>query len=237
MYGKAGNVFYWNQLKVHFILQESSIQLELLPPFPCLFPFRLARFFKQAIVDHQPIHIGSHKTLIGILRRTDDRFSPHIKAGIDHKTASCLSLECVDQIPIPFIGLFMNGLNPGGKIHVGHGRNIRSQPIESVPDIRGVVRQSGFSVSISYRRHQKHVGRCGFDIKIFPGIFRKNRWRKRPETLPKFYFKVQPLLHFRISGVSQNTAVSQGPRPPFHPSLKPPDDVSFRQQSGRIRAQ
>src|SRR6267378_7166412 len=58
-------------------------------------------------------------------------------------------------------------------------------------------------------------------------IFNQYTRSKWPEFFTRFYFQVDQFLHFRVSGISQDTSVSQCTRTEFHSSLEPTDHFSL----------
>src|SRR5207247_3455324 len=69
--------------------------------------------------------------------------------------------------------------------------------------------------------------------KIVVDRFFQNRRSEGAEFFSKFDFRVDELAHVRAAGIRQDAAISKGAGAPFHPSLKPSDDVAIGQQARR----
>src|SRR5262249_25118422 len=66
---------------------------------------------------------------------------------------------------------------------------------------------------------------------------REDRRGQRPKLLAKLNLGVDDLAHVRPTGVGQDTAVPQGAGPPFHPPLKPADNLPRGDLLGRPPAE
>ena len=55
--------------------------------------YRLLGFEQQVLTYGKGIHVGHHKTAVGVHRCADDRFTANIEAGIDHDWASGQLIE------------------------------------------------------------------------------------------------------------------------------------------------
>ena len=65
-------------------------------------------------------------------------------------------------------------------------------------------------------------------FEIIPDSLGQDRRRKRTERLAVLDPAIQYILHLGPARIDDDAAVSQRPRPKFHPSLKPTHDFSVR---------
>ena len=84
------------------------------------------------------------------------------------------------------------------------------------------------------RRDQQHIGGGPVEIEKLGDTFLNNRRGKGAKAFPVFDLQIELFLHFRMPGIPRMTAVPQRPRPVFHASLKPADDLPFCQQPGHF---
>src|SRR4029077_7924090 len=112
------------------------------------------------------------------------------------------------QFPIPWIRGFGNRLQPSRSVH---------------------VRRRGNLVSFlwTYRISHRHKRRRVRFLKPFAACFRQNRRRERPKNFPMLDAPVQNLFHLCPPRIGHNASISERPRSPFCPPLKPSENFSF----------
>src|SRR5207302_1484533 len=76
--------------------------------------------------------------------------------------------------------------------------------------------------------------RRGIDEVVGNGFF-CNRWSKRTELFTELDFGIDQVAHVGTSRVCQNAPIAERSGTPFHPSLKPANDVAVRQQASGSR--
>src|SRR6185503_15816249 len=74
-----------------------SIQFEFFEPVDVLVERLLVRLFEQEIPHHQIVHVRAHKAQVGLLRRADDWFAPHVEGGVDDHRAAALVRKLLDR--------------------------------------------------------------------------------------------------------------------------------------------
>src|SRR5690242_2079846 len=63
-----------------------------------------------------------------------------------------------------------------------------------------------------HTQHKWTDTRVGIDVEPFINILLQNHWRKRPEYLTEFHFPIQDVLHVRVSWITKDASLAEGPR-------------------------
>jgi len=71
------------------------------------------------VSDHQVIHLGIHEASIGIVGCAYDRLAPYVERGVDQDRAVRQRFEGFEQLMQFRVAGVVNGLDPGGIIHMG----------------------------------------------------------------------------------------------------------------------
>ena len=71
-------------------------------------------------------------------------------------------------------------------------------------------------------------------IEDFGSMVSHDRGGEGAESLPELDFGIDDLLHFGISGIGQDAAVTESPGAPFESALEPADDAAARDSGGDV---
>src|SRR6185436_18853544 len=116
-------------------------------------------------------------------------------------------LEGPDQPPVAWIAVTADRLEPAGAIDVSDGG-----------DHRAFVGADRIHLDHERIRHGAHeVG--------VEGLLQDGR-SERPKLLAELDLRIDDLPHVRSPWIREDAAVAEGPRPPFHATLKPPHDLA-----------
>src|SRR5579863_2637159 len=124
----------------------------------------------------------------------------------------------MDQLPVQAVFLRVYRLRPRRPVDVGCGGY---QGRLARPDLEGEEHEGG-------RMTAFEIGRA---------LPREDRRGEGAELLPAFHLDVDQILHLRPAGIGEQAAVSQSPRSPFHPSLKPEDQPTRGKDAGNLLAE
>ena len=169
-------------------------------------------FPDQEISDYKGIHLRAQKALDGLLRPAHNGLILVERRVEQHRYARH-TLEFPDELPVKWIGVRAHGLETACSVDVRHGRNHGPFARENVT-------------------HLEHEGIWIRLAEIVTHRLKKNRRRKRPEGFAVFDPRVQYVLHIRTSGIGQYAPVTECSGTPFHPALKPPQNIAVRNRLG-----
>src|SRR5262249_39671508 len=89
-------------------------------------PGRLLFFQEQAVAQYQGIHLRSHETSVGVIRRAYDGLAANVERGVDYDGASGQFLESLDEVVVLRVIVTCYRLYTSRIIHVRHRRDIAS---------------------------------------------------------------------------------------------------------------
>src|SRR5262249_46648081 len=108
-----------------------------------------------------------------------------------------------------WVRLLRDSLQPTGAIDMSNGRD-------------------KLTFLLAYLEHLHHEWNGVVLFEPICSDFLEHGGRKRSEGFPTLDLAVEQRLHVGAAWVTQDRAVAEGPRAPFHPSLKPADDEAVR---------
>src|SRR5690606_7716430 len=87
---------------------------------------------QDAIADDEAVDLRPHEAAERVLRGADDRLAAHVEAGVDQDRAARLRLERAEQIPVAWIGVAVDGLDPSRIVDMGDRRDVGPDHVEPV---------------------------------------------------------------------------------------------------------
>jgi len=100
---------------------------------------------------------------------------------------------------------------------MGHRRNERTLPLPDLVDLH----------------HEWHVTVL---LEPFSLMLPEDRWREGSEALAALNLQIQDVLHVAASGITDDGAIAEGARAPFHAPLEPADHLASRDGFGSTPA-
>src|SRR3990172_2388169 len=184
-----------------------------------LFPIHFLHLFllQHEASQDETIHLRSHKTPPGILRRANNRFTTHIERCIDENRASRLAVELCDEIVKHRVLVSRDCLQPSRSINVSYSGN------------RTLFRRYGCN--------KQHERTWPIPVKVVFHFVFQNRRSERTKDFAELYFEINDRLVFGIARICQNTSASKGPRTELHPPLTPANDMLSGNKPGRFAQQ
>jgi len=79
---------------------DGQSSLNSFPPIARLLERLLSLLVEEIIIDHEPVHLGTHEASVGIFSCANDRFATQLETGVDHEPASGPFLEGVHERPV-----------------------------------------------------------------------------------------------------------------------------------------
>src|SRR3989344_3911482 len=111
-------------------------------------PGRLVLLVKKKVADNEIIHLGVHKTSVGVLRRHNNRLAPHVEAGVNEQSAAGELFKRVDKQPKPLIGIARYGLDERGVVEVRDRRDIRTDRVNPLGERRVRCKRRRFAAGL-----------------------------------------------------------------------------------------
>src|ERR1700722_3570700 len=164
----------------------------------------------EIIFQEQTIDSGAEKSLNRFMRGVYDRLPFYVEARIQHNLAAANLPYRFQQGVERRVVMRRNGLHARRAIDMGDCGQRRAILFADVH--RGD--------HIRQRRHRRNVE---------PSVdfFDRDSGRERPKAFPLFDHRVDPIAHFRIRRIGQDTAVAKRTRSVLHSSPIPGDDLSL----------
>src|SRR3989449_11004705 len=154
----------------------------------------------HARTDDQHVHPGPQKAVEGFVRRANDGLV-FIKRGVQYHRNSCDIFEFLDESPIERLGPPAYRLEATGPVRMGRPRD-----------------HCAFFGSDSIGHRHKRRRFVLLEV-VVHGLF-QNRWCKWTKGFSPFDASIQYLLHLRTARITDDAAIAQGSRPPFHVALE-----------------
>src|SRR6266403_5390612 len=125
-------------------------------------------FFDEKASDRQRVHARAEKCPYRIGRRVHDCFPAQIERSVHDNGHARAFSEFIDQPPVEWIDLFLDGLRPRASVHVRDGRNYAA-------------------FFRAHLRRQNHEWRIRCALQVFARRFLLDGRRKRPPPLAEFH--------------------------------------------------
>jgi len=166
----------------------------------------------------------------------DDRLAADVEGGVDDHRASGQFVELFNNGVIERIDLLVDGMNPGGKIHVRDRRDDRADGIQFFKAFFApVFFRDILPLAFQDVVNEQHVGRRVAEIEIRADHVFQDRGGKGPEGFPELDLDIHDPLHFLGAGIANNAPVPEGAGAIFHSPMVEAYDLFGIQQSGNFR--
>ena len=124
----------------------------------------------------------------------------------------------------------MDRLHARGIVDVGHRRDVAARHVELVDPLqRQLIGAHGDGAVFPDLGDQQHVWAVAVDLEIVGDVLARHGRRKGTKALAILDPEIELALQPGRSGVAEDRAVAERPRPELHAALEPADDLLLDQ--------